>query len=295
MVDTAWLSLSDPRLTPARCQSRKTGVKARRDAEDVVRTIWWFNCVQQASGGRTATQLENQLRVSKDGVDGQGERTKLWFKYARGLHVPNRSTVARVEAVYPQTACELHHSLWCALKRDVDGETLERAVLRLDPSVQHVVAACGVSWFGPQGTNSARRRLGRQLAKRCDLHALAALVILARAAIQEDSAAISTWELFLYQSLMTQSHVFAAKGIARPLFELIVERVVNNTPEARRQIDFDVDRYCRLFQSWCETLQRLRKFEPMSDASASSLLLRAATGNTDVELIMRYCPPLIGK
>lgn len=290
MIDTAWLSLTDPCFTLPRAKDRAAPVRARKDAEDVVRTIWWVRSVIEASGRRSLTELEREFRGPKggDGAAGAHESTKLWFKYPRGLHVPSAATVARVEAAYPGTARELNHGLWLALGRDCSRETLERAVLRLAPEVQFAVMKGRVSWFGDRAYPGVRRRLARTLEDRCSLDTLAALVILARGAAIENPGAAFDWVCFVYRSLVILSHVLAAKGVARPLFELVRERVASQVEYKTKRVEFCSDRYCEESRDWCEALALARTDQSISDSEASELIRRAVRCHAGAELFIKF-------
>lgn len=125
---------------------RKRG-RPKRETVDSIRGMDWYHRVAKREN-KTAYALEKQF--SKDQfkiIDGAVVRPCLWDKYAKGLKLPSKNLVARVEEYYPGTEYALNQEFWSLFREELpSNEILKIIVSNIRPIlVKHI----GISSSSP--------------------------------------------------------------------------------------------------------------------------------------------------
>ena len=124
-----------------------TRPRARRDVTDALRTVYWYNGVQQAAKVFSARGLERRFEPEAFWVSGDHERLRRnkWGKYRMGQHVPSETIVAKVDVEFPSLRRDLNHPLWQILaSRESSNLQYKDFLPLLDLDIQQVLLKRGV-------------------------------------------------------------------------------------------------------------------------------------------------------
>lgn len=231
-IDSERLSLAEFSLRAGYLDPKKRlRHKSRRDIVDALRTVYWYNGVQQAAQIFSARGLERRFEPEAFWVSEHGEnlRRNKWGKYRAGRHVPSLPIVARVEAELPGLQRDLNHPLWHMLTVDsMSAHPKEIDFFLLAPEIQQVVRRRGLSPAARrQEKLAADGHVASSLERRASLDALAAIVFLLRNAhVNKNPQAAHEWGRRVYRMLLLIGHELVSRKIALPLFELVEKRVM---------------------------------------------------------------------
>lgn len=230
-LESACLSLAEFRQRSGFPASRESPKASDKDITDALKTVFWAFSLQARTGLASPRALERffEPETFRKNRDGRPFNNNKWRHYFAGRHVPE-VILDKVEARYAGANACLNSPLWPALTlQRLTKRQLEDLVLRLAPDIQAIVRR--------RGTDPRPRRfpgltmdrgLASMLERRASLDALAAAVIMVRIAhLEGESAAAFDWGRHVLRILLMLSEQLHDGGIARPLLELVEERVMS--------------------------------------------------------------------
>lgn len=176
----------------------------RKNEMDVLRTAFWFATLKDRLQATTAYKVEKELNLRTSTDDGNRIPENKWPKYEVGRRMPQKSLVARVEAILPGTQVTLNHVLWQVLQTRLPvAEHADDWLHKLSPEVLRYV-------FKSQGFSYSRVpasiRVLRSIERSTGIDSLAYLTILLREMSEEGGSPLSI-ELgrFIYRMLLALS------------------------------------------------------------------------------------------
>lgn len=222
----------------------------RRDIVDVLATVAWFRFLQSKWPDSSPYALGQRVEPEGYTTNESGERShrNKWAKFARGLHVPNKTLVNKAERLVPGSRRILNNALWEVLRRlpcSAHAVTLPEAMLGHE--AQRVVAR----WKAHSNVTlgCASGGFGRNLEDLASLDALAVMVVWCQAAqLLGESEPASDWVYRIYRMLMLMGGDLYMLGIARPLFELLQARVLCEVSHAGWRYHFPAERYTQALE-----------------------------------------------
>lgn len=249
-----------------------TGSRARRDVTDALRTVYWYNGVQQAAQVFSARGLERRFEPEAFWVSGDHERQRRnkWGKYRMGQHVPFETNVAKVDVEFPSLRRDLNHPLWQILAwREASTFKYKDFLPLLDWNIQQVLLTRG-AFDQPLRKRAASidRRLANALERRASLDALAAIVLLIHQTYAtRQMAHMHEWIGRMYRMLVILGYHLLTRNIARPLFELIVKRVFVETEYSGISHYLPASRYIETIGAVLDAMYHLKdlRYEEMSE------------------------------
>lgn len=266
--ESACLSLAEFRHHSGFADARKS----RKDVTDALKTVFWAFSLQERTGLGTAYGLERFFEPAAFGKNAKGDRfhNNKWSGYLAGRHEPKKVLIA-VESKCPGANACLTSPLWEALTdRALTRPQLEALVLPLAPDIQSLVRRHGTA---PPSVRFPGTKIDRGLAealeRRASLDALAATVILLRIAIVEcETAAAYEWGRYALRIVLMLGELLHAGGIARPLLELLEERVLNLVGHDGARPGFPRGSFVVIARCFAEVLRQVgdQPFESMTEA-----------------------------
>lgn len=218
-----------------RSEKSKSVRPKRRDAVDVLRTIYWYQSLCARTGQWTPYRLESVFEDSaftrRSIKDGGPYHKNKWPGYRGGVHVPSPPLVSSVNR-HPLgrgTAREINHVLWETLRPNLDITRYANPWLgQLEPLVQNLVFVTEL--YPSAGNYYERRRIDgrklRALERLGSLDALACLTILLREAhAQNEQKLAFDIGAALYRALLMVSLNLPMAAVADRLFGLYRERI----------------------------------------------------------------------
>ncbi len=253
---------------------------ARRDADvDVIRTIWWFQCLSNRLETDVPREVQRAIAPQTLSLDVNGEPIKnnKFLGYARGTHVPSRTLALQAEKVVARSSWVLYHPIWTVLR--ATGPISKHALTwgrQLDHEIQAIV-------LGPHNAivgGASRHTLGA-LERRASLDSLAALTLLLRLRHEEGKPewawlyACSIFRVLLLIGTQLDQH-----GIAERMFQLYVERVFSLAEFEGRRMDLSSYDYVFATYLLAGVANRVReKHAPQRDRRMPTFYaLQALTG-----------------
>ncbi|WP_457447229.1 hypothetical protein [Roseateles sp. P5_E4] len=229
-LESARLSLAEFRQRSGFAACRENPKPIKKDITDALKTVFWAFSLQARTGLASPRALERHFEPGTFRTNSEGEpfNNNKWRNYFAGRHVPTvvRDTVA---ARYAGANACLDSPLWAALTlRPLTRRQLEDLVLPLAPDIQAIVRRRGTDPRPPRFPGlTIDRGLADMLERRASFDALAAAVIMVRIAhVEGESAAAFDWGRRVLRILLMLSERLHDGGIARPLLELVEERVM---------------------------------------------------------------------
>lgn len=266
--ESATLSLTELRQRSGfadPCKSRKN------DITDALKTVFWFFSLHRVTGLETAYALERHFEPAAFGESEHGDpfHKNKWSGYQAGRHVP-RIVLSAVEAKLPGANACLSNPLWAALtERSLTANQLEALLATLAPEIQLQVQRRRTSLHPRYPGMTSNHGLAAALERRASLDALAAAVVLLRIAhVKGETAAAYHWGRCLLRIMVMLGELLHAVGIARPLLELIDERVLPLAQHDGVRPGFPTHRFVEIAHRYLEALFRIRDkpFESMTEA-----------------------------
>lgn len=229
-IDFSLLSLEEFSEKCGFANAGKTRTRVRRDLTDAMRGMYWYHGVRRAMGIASAYGLERRIEPEafKVSADGKRHHRNKWPSYRSGRRVPSRALVDRVEVYCPGTSAEMNSVLWPALSSKALSVTaIDALILRLDLRIQGVVRRNGTRYQrGKDARGAVDQRLADTLERHASLDALAAIVLmLRRASVLGHNETAYIWGRQAYRMLMLLGLQLLDRGIARPLLELMQQRI----------------------------------------------------------------------
>ncbi|TXI22779.1 MAG: hypothetical protein E6Q67_05610 [Roseateles sp.] len=269
-LESACLSLTEFHQRSGFADPRKTLKPRRKDITSALKTVFWAFSLQARTGLATAYALERCFEPEAFGQDDKGDRyhRNKWSGYLAGRNQPEK-VLAAVEAKCPGANDCLSNPLWAALTdRPLTRLQLEALIMPLEPGIQSLVRRRGPSPHPahPQGSR-IDHRLAEALERRASLDALAAAVILLRIAHAEGATALAfQWGRHVLRIMVMLSELLHEGGIARPLLELIEERVLRLARHDGAQPGFPRGTFAEIARHYASAMRRIdgKPFESMS-------------------------------
>lgn len=271
-LESACLSLSEFSQRSGFADSCKSRKPRRKDIRSALKTVFWAFSLQARTGLTTGYALERYFEPDAFGQNAKGDRyhRNKWPGYLAGRIDPKKVLPA-VEAKCPGANDCLSSPLWAALTdRPLTRRQLDALILPLEPDVQALVRRRSPSPrpIHPPGSRMDHR-LAEALERRASLDALAAAVILLRIAHAEGATALAfQWGRHVLRIMVMLSELLHEGGIARPLLELIEERVLRLARHDGAQPGFPRGTFAEIGRHFASAMRRIdgKPFESMTQA-----------------------------
>lgn len=219
-VESAGLSLAKFKKRAGFASTPWAGPRSpKRDITDALKTVYWARQVSAAFGHEDYKALELRFAAANAGChDAEPVFTNQWLGYLLGKHVP-KTVLPAVEQARPGLNSCLDAPLWPALTaRKLSPSQIGKLLQQLAPEIRYVALARP----GKAGVREAA-----MLERRANLDALAAAILLLRSAHTEGRLeGAFEWGRNTWRLMMLLGTELAFAGIARPLAELVEERVM---------------------------------------------------------------------
>jgi len=209
---------------------------------DQLRTRHWFYTVAQlaqreASTPAAPTAYALERRFEPEGFkvrDGETIRRNKWRSYEKGVHVPNRKLVQKIDEKLPGSAAQLNHLLWQVLKAEmISDDDFESYIALLSKEVQRCVAAGSRAKFD----NPSRRFQSkfshvrfRKLSHLVSLDSLTCLLLLLKRALQGSDPAAFFLALGATKMLVMLTCDSLHRTVAESIFRLVQDVVTQYQP-----------------------------------------------------------------
>ncbi len=293
VIDSSTLSLDEFRQKSGFAQTCEIMHRKRRDVTDALRAAYWYSGVRIRTGIQSARGLE--LKYEPETLHRAGSPRNKWGKYRDGRHVPSAALVSKVGIKLPGSSRDLNHPLWRILAMDNLRHFNEDhliAQLRLD--IQEILARWDA--WKPKSryrNSSVDQRLVMLLERRASLDSLAAIVLLMRR-----SHAAEQWEVMhdwtgpLYRTMVMLGSHFMSRGIARPLFELIEQRVLPSQEVAGTTYSMPVHSYLKTIGALENALHHIADspYALMSEHQKVTSMLRILDGRLGFDYRFAFNP-----
>lgn len=229
-LESACLSLAEFRQRSGFAASGETTEKRRTDITVALKTVFWAYSLQHLTGLPAPRALEKHFEPETFRRNKQGEpfNNNKWRHYFAGRHEPTK-VLDKVAAKYGHANACLDSPLWTALEpRAWTRSELEGLILPLAPDIQAIIRRRGTDPRPPRFPGMPMdRRLAEALERRASFDALAAAIIMVRIAhVEGESAAAFDWGRYVLRIMLMLSESLHDGGIARPLLELVEERIL---------------------------------------------------------------------
>jgi hypothetical protein len=262
-VDSSKLSLVAFRRRAGFASKTRASLRRRRDVEKSLGTVFWFHSLCRLKGAKGAAELEREFdpRERRERVDGTRRQNNKWPGYSKGQHEP-RQILEAVEKACPGANASLKSMLWPALAAGQMPTRQIRALLSGLPASLQVLIRRHHYWPGsktaPRKANA--KMLASALERRAGLDALGATLLLLRLthAAGEDEAAYE-WGSRVWRMMVLLGPDFVAGGIARPLAELIEERIMPMASMQGMHMGFPEGGYFRVVEAFAKVRETQRR------------------------------------
>ncbi|WP_457324398.1 hypothetical protein, partial [Roseateles sp. P5_E11] len=244
------------------------------------------------TGLPTPTDHEQLFESVTAGGEQRTYHLHKWSSYFSGRHVP-RSVLPVVEASFPGASACLTNPLWSALTAaSLTRRELESLIAGLDPDIQLLVKR--------RGSQPSRLRSGEvvidgvlaaALERRAGLDALTAAVIMLRMAnVSQQPAVAYEWSRSVLRMLVVLGELFTQRGIARPLFELVEERLLPMAVHDGAMLGFFAFSYLDVADRYAQMVRYIRGLENIRTAALPRLRQRILDGHHGFDCLFAFNP-----
>lgn len=231
VVESAELSLTDFALRAGFSLAGAGFSRPRRDITSALKTVFWTYSLCRLTKTPRPYGLQQRLEPESLWRDSEGNRRRRnrWPEFAKGLNEP-RGFLKQIEEACPGSGSCLECPLWEGLAEGpLPMPQIEGLARRLSTPVKALLERNGL-WPGKQGKPVPKLFDGKfaaALERRACLDALAAIILLVRAAHASDRPEIAyKWGRQLWRMWVLLTPMLVKGGIARALAELIQERIM---------------------------------------------------------------------
>jgi hypothetical protein len=262
-IESACLSLAEFRQRSHFPRARETLKQGKNDITDALKAVFWAYSLQELTGSASPRALERlfEPETFRKNAAGQPFNHNKWRHYFAGRHEPI-AALDKVAAKFPGANACLESPLWAALTpRPLTRRQLDNLILPLAPDIQAIVRRRGTEPRSPRFPGmSMDRGLAEALERRASFDALAAAIIMVRIShVEGESSAAFDWGRHVLRILLMLSEMLHNGGIARPLLELVEERVLALAWHDGARPGYPAGSFFRLAQHYVQGLGQMHR------------------------------------
>jgi hypothetical protein len=193
-----------------------------------LKVVNWYNVLRRRSGMTTAHSMQRKFASESFGRSEEGTfHSHTWSGYKEGKHLPNASTIERVEGMMPGSAHEFQLMLWSAL--DVTqpiGKHANTSFAKMDLHIQKSILNEPSKIYKGLTRKASNTSIASSIYKKCTLDSLAALTILTREAIEANRMEEAYfWGCNTYSMLIILGQELHNRGVACSIIKIYCELI----------------------------------------------------------------------